>query len=265
MPEDPTPPAHRAPRGRAHGSKGHFDWRHPKSWTKNQRWGTGISAAALVLVVLLVVLLVSAGSSPKKAAAQKPSATTAPTASTISHKDPKHGPPVCPLTGTTAPGGKVPARPALAFKVDNYPNARPWSGIDKADIVFEEPVEGFITRLVAVFQCQQAPLVGPIRSARYVDQGITGLLSDPILIHVGDIDQVAKSSTTCRAARRPTTLTPRPLEGGASFQRTRPRLLRSSSTRPLFRRENPTQLWRSTSPARLTKHGRTRAPRTPTH
>ena len=54
-------------------------------------------------------------------------------------------------------------RPALAFKVDNYPNARPWSGIDKADIVFEEPVEGFITRLVAVFQCQQAPLVGPIR------------------------------------------------------------------------------------------------------
>jgi hypothetical protein len=192
MPDDPTPPVHRTPRGGAHGSKGHFDWRHPKSWTKNQRWGAGISTAALVLVVLLVVLLVSAGSSPKKTtASQKPSGTTAPTTSTISHKDPKPGPPVCPLTGTTAPGRKVPARPALAFKVDNYPTARPWSGIDKADIVFEEPVEGFITRLVAVFQCQQAPLVGPIRSARYVDQGITGLLSDPILIHVGDIDQVA--------------------------------------------------------------------------
>jgi hypothetical protein len=97
---------------------------------------------------------------------------------------------VCPLTGTPAPGKKVPRRPALAFKVDNYPTARPWSGIDRADIVFEEPVEGFITRLVVVFQCQEAPLVGPIRSAREADQGIADLLSRPILIHVGSINQV---------------------------------------------------------------------------
>ncbi|MDA4133860.1 MAG: DUF3048 domain-containing protein, partial [Thaumarchaeota archaeon] len=58
------------------------------------------------------------------------------------------------------------------------------------DIIFEEPVEGFITRLVAVFQCQEASLVGPIRSARQADQGIADLLSRPILIHVGSINQV---------------------------------------------------------------------------
>jgi hypothetical protein len=165
--------------------------RHPTSWTKNQRWGAGIGTVALVLVIALVVVLVGGGANSKKPAAKDASpTTTSPTASTISHKVSKPGPPVCPLTGTSAPGGKVSMRPALAFKVDNYPTARPWSGIDKADIVFEEPVEGFITRLFAVFQCQQAPLIGPIRSAREPDQGIGDLLSHPILIHVGSIDQV---------------------------------------------------------------------------
>src|SRR5581483_4111884 len=80
--------------------------------------------------------------------------------------------PKCPLTGRAAPSGKVPQRPALAVKVDNYSAARPQSGLDNADIVFEEPVEGGITRFVAIFQCQNAALVGPIRSARNIDIGI---------------------------------------------------------------------------------------------
>jgi hypothetical protein len=84
----------------------------------------------------------------------------------------------------------VPKRPALAIKVDNYPDARPQSGLDKADVVFEEPVEGGITRLVAVFQCQNAQLVGPIRSARAVDAPILDQLSKPTFIHVGGIPPV---------------------------------------------------------------------------
>jgi Protein of unknown function (DUF3048) N-terminal domain len=59
----------------------------------------------------------------------------------------------------------VPARPALGIKIGNYPNDRPSSGLNNANIVFEEPVEGAITRLVAVFQCQSAALVGDLRSA----------------------------------------------------------------------------------------------------
>jgi hypothetical protein len=89
-----------------------------------------------------------------------------------------------------AEGGQVPQRPALAIKIDNYPSARPQSGLDKADIVFEEPVEGGITRLVAVFQCQSANLVGPIRSARAVDAPILDQLSKPLLLHVGGIPPV---------------------------------------------------------------------------
>lgn len=96
----------------------------------------------------------------------------------------------CPLTGAPAPGGVVPQRPALAIKIDNYPEARPQSGLDDADIVYEEPVEGGITRYVAVFQCQSAALVGPIRSARAVDVQILDELSDPIFIHAGGIDPV---------------------------------------------------------------------------
>jgi len=104
---------------------------------------------------------------------------------------------LCPLTGTPAPGGVVPDRPALAIKVDNYSlgpppaEARPQSGLDYADVIFEEQVEGSITRYAAVFQCQNAPgLVGPVRSARWTDIQMLSQLGHPILVHVGGIAPV---------------------------------------------------------------------------
>jgi len=51
--------------------------------------------------------------------------------------------------------------------IDNHSNARPQSGIDKADIVFEIMAEGGITRYMALFYTQAADKVGPVRSARY--------------------------------------------------------------------------------------------------
>ena len=122
--------------------------------------------------------------------AAPPSSTAPTTTSTTTSTTTAANGPDCPLTGTPAPGGTVPPRPAVAMKVDNYPAARPQSGLDHADIVFEEPVEGGITRLVAVFQCQQGGLVGPLRSARYPDLGIADLLSRPIFAHVGGIDPI---------------------------------------------------------------------------
>jgi hypothetical protein len=78
----------------------------------------------------------------------------------------------------------------MAVKIDNYPDGRPQSGLDKADIVFEEPVEGGITRYAAVFQCNNAGLIGPVRSARNIDIGILGQLGNPLLAHVGGINPV---------------------------------------------------------------------------
>ncbi len=98
--------------------------------------------------------------------------------------------PTCPLTGAPAPGGAVPARPALGVKIGNYPGDRPSAGLNQADIVFEEPVEGAITRLLAVFQCRGASLVGDLRSAREPDVGILSQLSDPVFVHAGGIDPI---------------------------------------------------------------------------
>jgi DUF3048 family protein len=78
---------------------------------------------------------------------------------------------LAPLTGR-AVAADVAARPSLAVKVDNHPDARPQSGLEDADIVFEELTEGGITRFLAVFQSQLPPEVGPIRSVRAVDPAL---------------------------------------------------------------------------------------------
>jgi Protein of unknown function (DUF3048) N-terminal domain/Protein of unknown function (DUF3048) C-terminal domain len=146
--------------------------RRPLAW--------GVLAAAGLAGLLLSAC--SSDPAHPSAAPKKPKATTT-TASTAP-------PPVCPLTGLPAPGGSVPQRPAMAVKIDNYPDGRPQAGLDKADIVFEEPVEGGITRYAAVFQCQNVSLIGPVRSARNIDIGILGQLGNPLIAHVGGINPV---------------------------------------------------------------------------
>jgi hypothetical protein len=60
--------------------------------------------------------------------------------------------------------------PNLSAVIDNYKNAGPASGVNEADAIYEFPVEGGITRMMAVYKWDtDLPLptvVGPIRSAR---------------------------------------------------------------------------------------------------
>src|SRR5580693_3398454 len=140
--------------------------------------------ALLALAGLSGLMLSACSAAPAAVKKADPPTTTSTTAKPAA-------PPACPLTGLPVPGGAaVPARPALAVKVDNYPTARPQSGLDKADVIYEEPVEGGITRYAAVFQCQDAASVGPVRSARNIDIGILGQLGTPLLVHVGGINPV---------------------------------------------------------------------------
>ena len=60
-------------------------------------------------------------------------------------------------------------RRVLAFKVDNNINARPQSGLQEADAVFEILVEGGMTRFLAFFLDKTSSYLGPIRSARPTD------------------------------------------------------------------------------------------------
>lgn len=55
---------------------------------------------------------------------------------------------------------------AVAVMINNHPAARPQSGLQKADIVYEILAEGNVTRFLAVYQSEQPERVGPIRSAR---------------------------------------------------------------------------------------------------
>lgn len=66
----------------------------------------------------------------------------------------------------------MPSRPALAVKVENTPLAYPLAGLQNADVVYEELVEGGITRFMAVYQCKNATNVGPVRSARTTDSKV---------------------------------------------------------------------------------------------
>jgi hypothetical protein len=81
--------------------------------------------------------------------------------------------------------GAAPPRPALVVKIDNAPKARPQAGLNQADVVFEEMVEGGLTRFAAVFHSQDADPVGPVRSARSTDIGVASALNRPLFAYSG--------------------------------------------------------------------------------
>jgi len=87
-----------------------------------------------------------------------------------------------PLTGLPVASPLL-NRPMLVT-VENSPQARPQSGLMKADIVYEVLAEGEITRFLAIYQSQQADIIGPVRSMRpyFVEIG-DGL--DAVLVHAG--------------------------------------------------------------------------------
>jgi hypothetical protein len=67
-----------------------------------------------------------------------------------------------PITGEPMvnPGSPV------AVAIDNNPDARPQTGLNEADIVYEVQAEGGITRFLAVFHGKSPEVVGPVRSSR---------------------------------------------------------------------------------------------------
>jgi len=92
--------------------------------------------------------------------------------------------PAGPLTGLPTRPDRATRRP-VAVVIDNFaPNARPQTGLNQASLVFETLAEGGITRLLAVYLEQDAPVIGPVRSARiYFDDWAAGL--DAIFGHAG--------------------------------------------------------------------------------
>ncbi|MBQ6643102.1 MAG: DUF3048 domain-containing protein [Saccharopolyspora sp.] len=88
------------------------------------------------------------------------------------------------------PGPPAPGPPVLAVKIDNVPEARPAVGIGSADLVVVEPVEGGLSRLVAVFGGDRPPVVGPVRSARETDMELLAQFGRPTLVFSGAAPQL---------------------------------------------------------------------------
>jgi hypothetical protein len=89
-----------------------------------------------------------------------------------------------PLTGLPLDPA-APPRAALVVKIDNAPKARPQAGINEADIVVEEGVEGGVTRFATLFHSHDAPSVGPVRSARSTDLLIARQIGRPLFAYSG--------------------------------------------------------------------------------
>lgn len=75
--------------------------------------------------------------------------------------------------------------PVLAVKIDNARDARPQTGLDAADVVYAEQVEGGLSRLMAVYATRLPESVGPVRSARESDLELLRQFDRPVLAFSG--------------------------------------------------------------------------------
>jgi len=103
--------------------------------------------------------------------------------------------PIAPLTGLSDHSGLSVKRPALTVKIENTPEALPQWGIDQADVVYEEIVNGGITRLAAVFNSHAPAKVGPVRSVRPTDTQVVWPLGGIFAYSGGAPYAVASIST----------------------------------------------------------------------
>ncbi|MCL2655119.1 MAG: DUF3048 domain-containing protein [Coriobacteriia bacterium] len=113
-----------------------------------------------ICVVVLLCAACGLAACKKKAPAQSPVVTSEPAAP---------APAVWPLTGLPAPNDAVIKRRPLSVKIENIKAARPQTGVNRADIVYETMVEGGITRFNCLYDSDIPDTVGPVRSARLSD------------------------------------------------------------------------------------------------
>jgi hypothetical protein len=150
-----------------------------RSFSSRHRRLTVLGGAMLAVVALLAFVVTRGGDgtreSTRTAEAPTTTSSTSTSTSTSTTTTTTPPPPVAPLTGVTGEfEGRI-DRPALFVKIDNVERARPHAGLNQADIIFEEPVEGGLTRLAAVFHSTDAAEVGPVRSVRTTDLELVSL------------------------------------------------------------------------------------------
>ena len=138
----------------------------------------------LAASALLLSMLVGCGSGSDTVA--PPSSDTEETPPPVVEEitPPPYTGPINPLTGLPLTHGSVEDRP-IAVMLNNLKVATPQQGNAQADIIYEVPAEGGITRMLAVYQnTEEVGAIGSVRSSRpyYLE---LALGHDAIYLHAG--------------------------------------------------------------------------------
>ena len=150
---------------------------------------TGTMGRIVVVVTIILLLALVAAATWARSGAQAPAGAAAPPATAAPASQTSEAKALAPPTGPT-PGSRpaeatatvalaptpppTPSSPPiptgtfypLAVMVENLADARPLSGLTRADIVYEALVEGGITRFMSVYINGESDTIGPVRSSR---------------------------------------------------------------------------------------------------
>ena len=130
---------------------------------RNVMIGVSAAVAAIGLVAAIIAVLMPGPPTPVRPASDVPRQL------------------VSPFTGEPVPS----LGPVLAVKIDNLAPARPQTGLTRADLVYVIPVEGGLSRLLAVFSSHVPAVIGPVRSAREDDLELLRQFGQPAFAYSG--------------------------------------------------------------------------------
>jgi hypothetical protein len=141
-----------------------------------------------VVVALVTTIALAACGGGKHKAESTPTTTVKPKA-----------PPIAPLTGLPDTTGAR-QRCAITVKIDNTTATQPKHGVEQADVVYEEVVEGGYTRLAAIFNSQTPDRVASVRSVRKTDQSLVWPIGG-VFVYSGGAPYAIESINTAPVVR----------------------------------------------------------------
>ncbi|HEY9290370.1 MAG TPA: DUF3048 domain-containing protein, partial [Microlunatus sp.] len=149
-----------------------------------------IRAAAVGAALVLAVGAAACSDDGKGGSTPKPAASSA--SPTSASPTPTPSPTKKAVNYDPITGGKKSDNVVVAVKIDNVAEARPQIGLDQADMMVVERVEGNLTRMVAIFHSTFARRVEPVRSARNTDVQFLPMFGKPALAFSGANGKVLK-------------------------------------------------------------------------
>lgn len=145
--------------------------------------GRSVRIALLLPFCLILIFSAACSKDSKNAGDASPSGTKdGKQPITDSPAEPAKGKFIAPLTGLPV-DKEIKTRPIMVM-INNHAKARPQSGLNQTDVLYELLAEAEITRFVAIFQSQRPEIIGPVRSIRPYFMEI-GQLYDALIVHAG--------------------------------------------------------------------------------